>query len=130
MSLWWQIPLVVCALALTAALVAAILALRQTLQRTEQLLATLEQELRPTLEDLRGLTQEAQAGAREARTGIVRISAIVDHVREMTEGVGTLVAGLRGLTRAGQIIGVAAGIRKGIDVFMERLLTPRGGRHD
>jgi uncharacterized protein YoxC len=129
MSLWWQIPLVLCALALTGALVVAILALRQTLQQTEQLLATLEQELRPTLADVRGLTQEAQAAAREARTGIARISAIVDHVREVTEGVGALVAGLRGVTRVGQIIGVAAGIRKGIDVFIERLLAPRGGRH-
>ena len=45
MNLWWQVPLVLCALALSVALVAAILALRQTLQRAERLLAALEQEL-------------------------------------------------------------------------------------
>lgn len=128
MSLWWQIPLVLCAVALAGALVAAILALRQTLHRTEQLLATLEQEVRPTLEDVRRLTQEAEAVAREARRGVMRVSAIVDHVSRVTEGVGALVLGLRGLTHVGQVIGLAAAIRTGIDVFIQRLMAPRGGK--
>jgi hypothetical protein len=81
------------------------------------------------LEDLRRLTQEAQAAAREARSGVMRVSAIVDHVSQVTEGVGALVVGLRGLTYAGQFIGLAAGIRRGIDVFVQRLVRSHGGKH-
>jgi Bacterial protein of unknown function (DUF948) len=129
MSLWWQVPLVLSAVALSVALVAAILALRQTLQRAERLFATIERELGPTLEGVRGLTQEAQAATRETRNGVMRVSAIVEHVGHVTASVGALVIGLGGLTRAGQIVGVAAGIRKGIDVFIQRWATPKGGKH-
>jgi uncharacterized protein YoxC len=130
MNLWWQVPLVLCALALTLALVAAILALRQALQRTARLLAALEQELEPTLGDLRGLTQEAKAATHEVRISVIRLSAVIERAHQVTEGLGGLVTGLWGLTRAGQIVGIAAGIRKGIDVFVQRLATPRGGKHD
>jgi hypothetical protein len=129
MGLWWQIPLLLCALALTAALVAALLALRRTLQRTEELLAALGQEVPPALQDLRHLTQEAQGVAREARGGINRVGAMVERASQVAEGVGALVAGLRGLTRAGQIIGIAAGLRKGLEVFIDRVRTPHGGKH-
>jgi uncharacterized protein YoxC len=127
--LWWQIPLVLCAIALTVALVAAILALRRTLERLEQVLAVLEQKLGPTLEDLRGLTQEAQAVTHDARTSVARLSATIDHINQLTESVGNFVVGLRGLTRVGQLVGIAMGVRKGIDVFVERLRRPHGRGH-
>jgi hypothetical protein len=129
MGLWWQVPLLLCVVALTAALVAAILALRRTLERTEELLAALGREIPPALEDLRRLTREAQGVASEARRGIGRLGAMVDRASQVAEGVGALVAGLRGLTRAGQIIGIAAGLRKGIEVFIDRVRTPHGGGH-
>ena len=59
----------------------------------------------------------------------MRVSAIVDQVGQVTEGLGALVLGLRGLTRAGQIVGIAVGIRKGIDVFVQRLAASKGGKH-
>ena len=129
MGPWWQALLILCAVGLTIALVAAILALRQTLQRTGQLLATIERELRPTLEDLRRLTQEAQGATHDARTGVKRVVAIAEHVSQVTEGVGALVVGLRGLTYAGQIVGIAAGLRKGAEVFVRRLVGSHGGKH-
>jgi hypothetical protein len=36
--------------------------------------------------------------------------------------------GLAGLARAGQIVGLAAGLRRGVDVFVQRLR--REGDHD
>lgn len=130
MSPWWQIPLVLCAIALTIVLVAAILALRRTLERLEQVLAVVEQKLGPTLEDVRGLTQEAKAITHDARTSLSRLSAMIDHVSQVTESVGTFVVGLRGLTRVGQLVGIALGVRKGVDVFVERLRAPhKGERH-
>jgi hypothetical protein len=36
---------------------------------------------------------------------------------------------LSGLTRAGQIVGVAAGLKKGIDVFVQRLRN-QGDHHE
>src|SRR5215510_14924859 len=115
MNLWWQVPLLICAVALAVVFAGAIAAARQTLRRAEQLLATLDQELRPTLEELRGLTRELQATTHEARNGVIRVAAVVDHVSQMTVGVATLVTGLRGLTQVGQVIAVVAGVRKGLD---------------
>jgi hypothetical protein len=129
MDLWWQIPVVLCAVALTVALVATVVALRQTLRRAERLLTAFEQEVAPTLVALRGLTEEAKAATREARMTAVRLSAMIERAHQVSEGLGTLVMGLWGLTRAGQIMGIAAAIRKGIDVFVQRLATPTGGNH-
>jgi len=131
MSLWWQIPLILCAIALTVALVAAVISLRRMLQRLEQVLAVLEVKLGPTLEDVRGLTQEAQAVTREARNSVARLSAMIEHVNQVTESVGAFVVGLRGLTQVGQLVGMAMGVKKGVNVFVQRLQRPRRGqRHD
>jgi uncharacterized protein YoxC len=126
---WWLIPLVLCAVALTVALVAAVLALRRALQRLELVLAVLERQLGPTLEEVRGLTQEAHAVTHDARTGVARLSATIDRVNHLTESLGSFLVGVSGFTRAGQLIGVALGVRKGIDVFVERLRRPHGRKH-
>src|SRR5262245_34068972 len=129
MGPWWQAILILCAVGFTIALVAAILALRQTIHRVGPLLITVDQELKPTLEALRRLLREAQATAHDARTGVKRVAAIAEHVSQVTEGVGALVLGLRGLTYAGQIVGIVAGIRKGAEVFVRRLIASHGGNH-
>lgn len=125
--LWWQVPLIMCAVALTIALVAAVIALRRTLQQLEQVLAVLETKLGPTLEDVRGLTQEAQAVSREARSGLARVSAMIEHVNQVAGSVAAFVVGLRGLTQIGQLVGVAMGVKKGVDTFVQRLRRPRRG---
>jgi uncharacterized protein YoxC len=119
MSPWWQIPLILCAIALTIALVAAVVALRHTLQRLEQVLAVLEAKLGPTMEDIRGLTQEAQAVTHDARSSVARLSAMIEHINQVTESVGAFVVGLRGLTQVGQLV---------VNVFVRRLGGPRRGQ--
>jgi uncharacterized protein YoxC len=127
---WWLIPLIVCAVALTIALVAAVMALRRTLQRLEQVLAVLEAKLGPTLEDVRGLTQEAQAVTRGARNSMARLSTVIEHISQVTASVGAFMMGVRGITQVGQLVGMAVAVKRGVNVFVQRLGgSRRGQRH-
>jgi hypothetical protein len=128
MQPWVQVVLVVCAVALTAALVAAALALRRAMGRTEAVLAILEQELRPLVSQAHGLADDLRELARVSRREVVRIGEVTERVQAVADGLGRAVGGLAGLTRAGQLIGLAAGLRRGVDVFVQRLR--REGDHD
>jgi uncharacterized protein YoxC len=127
MPSWWLIPLIVCAVALTIALVAAVMALRRTLQRLEQVLAVLEAKLGPTLEDVRGLTQEAQAVTRDARNSVARLSTVIEHISQVTASVGAFMMGVRGITQVGQLVGMAVAVKRGVNVFVQRLGGSRRG---
>ena len=126
MQPWAQIVLVVCAVAVTGALVAAILALRQTLRRTGAVLEIVEQELRPLIGQVNGLTEEMRDLTRETRREVERVGEVTEQVQTVAEGLGRIVMGLAGLTRAGQVIGLAAGLRRGVDVFVKRLRRGQG----
>jgi len=129
MQPWVQIVLIVCALALTAALVAAILAARATLRHAASVLEIVEQELRPLLGQMHGLTDDVRDLTRETRREVERIGEVTEHVETAADGVGRIVVALAGLTRAGQAIGLVAGIRRGVDVFVDRLRGNQGGNH-
>jgi uncharacterized protein YoxC len=126
MQPWAQIVLVVCAVALTGALVAAMLALGRTLRRADAVLEIVEQELRPLIGQVNGLTQEVRDFTREARHQVDRIGDVTERVQTVADGLGRVVVGLAGFTRAGQIIGLAAGLRRGVDVFVKRLRRGQG----
>ncbi len=126
MQPWAQLVLVVCAVAVSGALVAAILALRQTLRRTDAVLEIVEQELRPLIGQANGLTEEIRDLTRETRREVERVGEVTEQVQTVAEGLGRVVMGLAGLTRAGQVIGLAAGLRRGVDVFVQRLRRGQG----
>jgi uncharacterized protein YoxC len=126
MQPWAQLVLVACAVALTGALVAAILALRRTLQRADAVLEIVEQELRPMVGQVNGLTQEMRDLTREARREVERVGDMTERVQLAADGLGRLAGGLAGFTRAGQIIGLAAGLRRGVDVFVQRWRREQG----
>jgi|SRR5687767_4014112 len=128
MQPWAQVVLLVCAVALTVALILAVLALRRTLRRTTAVLEIVEQELRPLVGQVHGLADELRELTRESRREVVRIGDVTEHVQTVAEGLSRVVAGLAGLTKAGQIVGLAAGLRRGVDVFVQRLR--REGDHD
>jgi uncharacterized protein YoxC len=129
MQPWVQIVLIVCAAALTVALVGAILAARATLRRAASVLEIVEQELRPLVGQINGLTEDVRELTRETRREVERIGEVTEHVQTAAEGVSRMVGGLAGLTRAGQAIGLVAGIRRGVDVFVDRLRRDQGGNH-
>src|SRR5438309_1635051 len=97
--------------------------------RPEPVLAIVEQELRPLIGQAHALTEDVRALAREAGRELERVGAVADRVDKIAEGLGRFVGTLSGLTRAGQIVGVAAGLKKGIDVFVNRLWH-RGDDHE
>ncbi|MBI1846130.1 MAG: DUF948 domain-containing protein [Candidatus Rokubacteria bacterium] len=130
MPFWVQVILVLCAIALTAALVPVLIALRRTAQQAERVLVSVEQELAPLAAEVRRLAAEAEALTRETRLEVERLGAITDRAGEVAEGVGRVVTALAGLTRAGQVVGVAHAIKTGIDVFVHRLRRQQGdGNH-
>ena len=123
---WAQAVLIVCAVVLTAALAAAILALRRALRRTDAVLAIVEQELRPLVGQVHGLTDDVRDLTRETRREVARIGEVTEHVESAAAGMSRVVIALGGLARAGQVVGLAAGLRKGVDVFVSRLRRDEG----
>jgi hypothetical protein len=117
------------AFALLVALVAAVWALRGVAQRAEAVLAIVEQELRPLIGQALALTEDVRGLTREAGRELERVGAVTDRVEDVATGLGRIVMTLGSLTRAGQIVGVAAGLKKGIDVFVHRL-RHQGDHHE
>ena len=129
MPYWAQTSLSIATLIFLLALVAAVLAMRRVAQRAEAILAIVEQELRPLIGQAHALTEDVRALTRKAGRELERVGAVADRVDTIAEGLGRFVGTLSGLTRAGQIVGVAAGLKKGIDVFVNRL-RHRGDDHE
>lgn len=126
---WVMMVLVICALVLTVVLVPTILALRRTLRRAEVVLTIAEQELRPLIGQAHALTEDVRLLTREASQEIERVGEVTDRVSAAAEGITRVATGLAGLTRAGQLIGMAAGIKRGFDVFVQRLSKEQGDHH-
>jgi hypothetical protein len=129
MPFWVQMLLSLAAFALLLALVAAVWALRGVAQRAEAVLAIVEQELRPLIGQALALTEDVRGLTREAGRELERVGAVTDRVEDVATGLGRIVMTLGSLTRAGQIVGVAAGLKKGIDVFVHRL-RHQGDHHE
>ena len=129
MPYWALASLSVATLLFVLALVAAVLAVRRVALRAAAVLAIVEQELRPLIGQAHALTEDVRALTREASRELERVGVVTDRVDVIAEGLGRFVGTLSGLTRAGQIVGVAAGLKKGIDVFVNRLWH-RGDNHE
>jgi uncharacterized protein YoxC len=129
MPFWVQLVLSLASLALLLALVAAVWALRGVAQRAEAVLAIVEQELRPVIGQAVALTEDVRSLTRDASRELERVGAVTDRVDDIAGALGRIVGTLSGLTRAGQIVGVAAGVKKGIDVFVQRL-RHQGDHHE
>jgi uncharacterized protein YoxC len=129
MPFWVQLLLSLASLALLLALVAAVWALRGVAQRAEAVLAIVEQELRPVIGQAVALTEDVRSLTRDASRELERVGAVTDRVDDIATAVGRIVGTLSGLTRAGQIVGVAAGLKKGLDVFVQRL-RHQGDHHE
>jgi uncharacterized protein YoxC len=129
MPFWVQLLLSLASLALLLALVAAMWALRGVARRAEAVLAIVEQELRPVIGQVVALTEDVRSLTRDASRELERVGAVTDRVDDIAGAVGRIVGTLSALTRAGQIVGVAAGLKKGLDVFVQRL-RHQGDHHE
>jgi uncharacterized protein YoxC len=129
MHSWTQPVLLACAVALTVAVVALLLALKRTAQRADAVLRIVEEELRPVIGQAHALSDEVRMLTREASLEIKRVGEVTERVNNVAEGVGRVVSALAGLTRAGQVIGMAAAVKRGVDVFVQRMSKRQGDRH-
>ena len=133
MPFWFSIVLALCAVAITGALVAAIVAAVGAIRRAERVMAVVERavdrDLPPLLRGLRELTDELRRLSHGATAELDRIGEITGRVREITDGTARLLGALAGLTRVGTLVGIAGGVKTGVEVFLHRLRR-RGDGHE
>jgi hypothetical protein len=127
---WVQIVLVLCVVAITIALVPSLLALRRASERAERVLTLAEQELRPLVGQAQALAEEMRELSQRARGEMVRVGALAQRAEEVADGMGRMLSAVAGLTRAGQLVGVAASLKTGLDVFLQRLRKQQGENNE
>lgn len=110
-----------CVVALTIVLISSLLSVKKTALRAESVLAQVEREIRPMASELETLTGELQKLSRHANDNLQRIGGIVDRVEDISVQAARVVGAVGGLTRIGQYAGVAAGVKRGVEVFLHRL---------
>jgi uncharacterized protein YoxC len=110
-----------CVVALTIVLISALLSLKKAALRAESVLAQVEREIRPMASELESLTGELQKLSRNANDNLQRIGGIVDRVEDISVQAARVVGAVAGLTRIGQYAGMAAGVKRGVEVFLHRL---------
>ena len=110
-----------CVVALTIVLISTLLSVRKTAVRAESVLAQVEREIRPMASELEALTADLQKLSRNANDNLQRIGGIVDRVEDISVQAARLVGAVAGLTRIGQYAGIAAGVKRGVEVFLHRL---------
>jgi uncharacterized protein YoxC len=113
--------IVACVVALTIVLISTLLSLRKTALRAESVLAQVEREIRPMASELEGVTGELQKLSRNANDNLQRIGSIVDRVEDISVQAARVAGAVGSLTRIGQYAGLAAGVKRGVEVFLHRL---------
>jgi len=126
---WAQAAIVVCVVAVTVALVPALLAIRRAAERGERVLAAAERDLGPLTEHVKALVEEFRSLSHDTRVEVARMGALADRAEDVASGIARVLGAVAGLTRAGQLVGVAAGIKTGLDVFLHRLRKQGGDHH-
>lgn len=134
MPTWFYYVLALCVVALTAAVVAAVVYVAAAVRRAERVLRVvqgeIERDVPPLLVGVTELTDELRLLSHEATAELDRIGQITGRVQEVADGAARLLTALSGLTKAGQLIGIVAGVKAFVDVFFHRLRKPRGDRYE
>ena len=118
-----QTIVVICIVVLTAVLASTLLALKKTALRAESVLHLVEREIRPMASQLEALAGELRTLSKTVNAELERVSVVVRRVDDVSLKVARLVGAVSGLTRVGQMAGAAAGVKRGLDVFISRLLN-------
>jgi uncharacterized protein YoxC len=129
MSSWLTLVLAACAVAISVAIVLAILSARRAIDRAGAVLGIVERELGPIATEARGLTADARGLTQETTRELRRTGEVIDQVHDAAAGMSRVVGALGSLTKAGQVVGLAVGLRRGIDVFVERMRKDGGNHH-
>lgn len=118
-----QAIVVICIVVLTAVLASTLLALKKTALRAESVLHLVEREIRPMASQIEALAGELRTLSKSANAELERVSVVVRRLDDVSLKVARLIGAVSGLTRVGQMAGAAAGVKKGLDVFIARLMN-------
>jgi uncharacterized protein YoxC len=113
--------LVLCALAITVALVAVLISFKRLIERGEAVLALVEREVRPTASQLGALTDELRGVSHQVTLELARIGLVTRRLDDITRTVAKVVGVVGGITTVSRLSGVAMGLQRGLGVFISRL---------
>jgi|SRR5262245_1883047 len=113
--------LVLCAVVVSAALVATLLALRKTARRAASVLDMVEREIRPAVGQIPPLIAELREISRGTSEELAKLRAVVTRAEDMSVKISKVVSALGTFTQVGQYASLAAGVKKGLDVFVRKL---------
>ena len=111
--------------ALVIAVIPAVLQVARTARAAEQTLASLDREVRPLTSQVQALLQEHRTLAEQATKDLRQAEGVVLMTQDVLARLTNLTGLLTGFGTVGRVVGVARGLQKGIDVFVNRL-----GRRD
>jgi type II secretory pathway component PulK len=117
--------IVLCVVAVSAVLVWTLLALRKTALRAESVLRMVEREIWPVLGQIEHLIAELRDLSQGAKEELSKIRVVVRRAENVSITVSKVLLAVGGLTRHGQDVSLAAGVKKGLDVFVRRLKATR-----
>ncbi|HYB42404.1 MAG TPA: DUF948 domain-containing protein [Candidatus Methylomirabilis sp.] len=120
-----QAVIVLCIVVLTAVLVWTLLALKKTALRAEGVLHLVEREIQPMASQVEGLTGELRTLSHHANREVERIGLVVTRLEDASAKAARVATVVANLTRVGQYAGIAAGAKRGLNVFVRRLKQPR-----
>ncbi|HEX6082017.1 MAG TPA: DUF948 domain-containing protein [Methylomirabilota bacterium] len=110
-----------CMVALTAVLISMLLSFKRVAQRAEGVLSIVEHEIRPFTTELESLTAELHKLTHKANDSLDRVGGVVERIEELSVNTSRVVSAVAGLTRIGQYAGIAAGVKRGVEVFLTRM---------
>ena len=117
--------IVVCVVVVSAVFTWTLLALRKTALRAESVLRMVEREITPMLGQLESLIAELRDLSQGAKEELSKIRVVVRRAEDVSITVSKVIVAVGGLTRIGQYVSLAAGVKKGLDVFVRRLKATR-----
>ena len=113
--------LVLCAIAITVALVTVLFSLKRLIERGEAVLTLIEREIRPTASQLGALTEELRGVSHQVTLELARIGLITRRLEEITGTLAKVIGVVGGIAQVTRLGGVAIGLQRGLGVFISRL---------
>jgi uncharacterized protein YoxC len=106
-----------------AVLVPTLLAIKRAASRAETVLMLIEREIRPMANQLQWLAEELRNLSQRANRELERVGTVAESVDHLSQRIGRLIGLVGTVGRIGQIVGTATGVKKGLDVFIAKLLS-------
>jgi uncharacterized protein YoxC len=112
-------------LALVIAIIPALLQVARTARAAEQTLVSVDHEVRPLASQIQALLQEHRNLAQQATKDLRQIEGVALMAQDALARLTNITGLLASFGTVGRVVGLARGLQKGIDVFVNRLVRHR-----